>query len=306
MLSLYKLEIFATVVAEGSFSAAAHRLYMTQPAVSQHIQDLESGLGTRLFDRGRRGVTLTKAGETLYDYTQRILNLVIEAESAVTSVQNISAGQISIGATPGVSVYMMPEWTRSFREQFPNLTTGLMTDITSAIVDAVATERIDIGIVEGELHSLNNPSIQSTGLRDIALYVIVGKGHPWCQQEQISIDALNGQPFITRQPNSQTRIWIDGVLTRHGVRPRIVAEFDNPESIKHAVMSNMGVTILPDYAVKREIEAGMVRALALTNLPLVRQLKLIHKKGRPFSAVTRAFLRHIQHELPSIRPLLEP
>lgn len=83
MLNLYKLEIFATVVQTGSFSAAAERLLMTQPAVSQHIQDLEASLGARLFQRGRRGVTLTPAGETLHSYTQEILRLLAEAENAV-------------------------------------------------------------------------------------------------------------------------------------------------------------------------------------------------------------------------------
>jgi DNA-binding transcriptional LysR family regulator len=89
MLSLYKLEIFNAVVQEGSFSRAAQRLYLTQPAVSQHIQSLESSLGTRLFKRGRRGVQLTPAGEMLHDYTRCIMRLLAEAESAITNVEYV-------------------------------------------------------------------------------------------------------------------------------------------------------------------------------------------------------------------------
>ncbi len=107
MLNLHKLEIFATVVRVGSFSAAAEQLLMTQPAVSQHIQDLEASLGTRLFERGRRGVTLTAAGEKLHDYTRTILQLVSEAENAVTDVEHLTSGEIVVGATPGVSVYLL-------------------------------------------------------------------------------------------------------------------------------------------------------------------------------------------------------
>ena len=96
MLNLYKLEIFAIAAQTGSFSAAAERLLMTQPAVSQHIQDLEASLGAKLFARGRRGVTLTPAGETLHRYTQEILRLLAEAENAVTDVQNLASGQVRV------------------------------------------------------------------------------------------------------------------------------------------------------------------------------------------------------------------
>ncbi len=109
MLDLHKLNIFAAVARTGSFSAAAEQLLLSQPAVSQHVHDLEAGLGTRLFERGRRGVMLTPAGAQLYDYAQAIFRLVAEAESAVTDVANLAAGQLAVGATPGVSVYLLPE-----------------------------------------------------------------------------------------------------------------------------------------------------------------------------------------------------
>jgi DNA-binding transcriptional LysR family regulator len=114
MLSLYKLEIFAAVVHAGSFSAASDRLFMTQPAVSQHIQTLEASLGTTLFVRGRRGVSLTPAGESLYGYTLQILRLVAEAESAVTDVENLAEGQIQIGATPGLTSTWCPNGYKVF------------------------------------------------------------------------------------------------------------------------------------------------------------------------------------------------
>ena len=114
MLDLHKLDIFATVARTGSFSAAAEQLLLSQPAVSQHVHDLEASLGTRLFARGRRGVTLTPAGVQLHDYTQAIFRLVAEAESAVTDVANLAAGQLAIGATPGVSVYLLPEPIQEF------------------------------------------------------------------------------------------------------------------------------------------------------------------------------------------------
>lgn len=304
MLSLYKLEIFVAVVRAGSFSGAASRLYMTQPAVSQHMQDLEASLGTALFTRGRRGVTLTPAGETLYDYTQRILRLVAEAENAVTDVENLREGQISIGATPGVSVYLLPEWIQAFRERYPNLNVTLQTNVTTQIVGDVIGHRLDIGFVEGELEGIQQEGLNNHVLTPIEMVVIVGKGHDWCQRDSVQTSMLDGQPFITRQPGSRTRVWIDTMLAQHGVKPRIVGEFDNPESIKHAVMSNMGVTILPEYAVRREINAQLVRALPVQDIALQRNLKLIWDATVPFTPITRALLKYLSQEYTDLSALL--
>src|SRR5688572_17053691 len=179
MLSLYKLEIFAAVVHSGSFSAAAQRLYMTQPAVSQHIQDLEISLGTSLFVRGRRGVSLTSQGEKLYDYTQRILLLVAEAESEVTHVENLESGQITIGATPGVSVYLLPDWLQGFRTTYPKLNVSLETAVTTENIVGVMEHKLDIAIVEGELEKIQRKGLGSLTIRPVNMLVVVGADHEW-------------------------------------------------------------------------------------------------------------------------------
>jgi DNA-binding transcriptional LysR family regulator len=304
MLSLYKLEIFATVVQAGSFSAAATRLYMTQPAVSQHIQDLEASLGTPLFIRGRRGVTMTSAGETLYDYTQRILHLVAEAESKVTRVENLDSGQIMIGATPGVSVYLLPDWIHSFRERYPGLNVALQTDVTTRTAINILENRLDIGFVEGELEKIQRKGLGHLELRPVHLLVVVSKDHPWYERTSVTVDDLHEQNFITRQPGSRTRVWLDGLLADHSVQPHIVGEFDNQEAIKQAVMSNMGVTILPDYAVIRESQAGLLKTLSVEDVQLERYLKLIWNKNAPFTPVTRALLAHLKNVFPPLQQLL--
>jgi len=304
MLSLYKLEIFAAVVREGSFSAAAARLHMTQPAISQHIQDLEHVLGTTLFKRGRRGVTLTSTGETLHNYTNRILQLVAEAEAAVTDIENLSGGQVRIGATPGVGVYLLPEWVRSFQSRVTQVTVNLQTDVTTRIVNAVLDHRLDIGFVEGELESVTNPRLARLVLQDIALSVVVGQGHAWWNRDSIPVSALDGRPFVARPLNSDTRSWLDNVMTTQGIQPRIVAEFDNPESIKHAVMSGLGITVLPEYAAKRECESGLLRTLAIDDLTLQRSLKLVWDQQFPFAPPTRAFLLHLARDFPQLHDLI--
>lgn len=305
MLSLYKLEIFAAVIQAGSFSAAAQRLYMTQPAVSQHIQDLEHSLGTSLFIRGRRGVTLTVSGETLYNYTKRILSLVAEAESQVTNVEHLSSGQLTLGATSGVSTYLLPDWLQGFREKYPQLNIALQTAVTSQTIKGVMEHKLDIAFVEGELEKLQRKGLAHMVLRPVTMVVAVGQGHSWCKRDSVMIEMLNEHPFITRQPYSRTRIWIDSILEEHGVHPQIVGEFDNQEAIKQAVMANMGVAIMPDYTLEREQSAGLIRILPVEGLVLQRQLKLIYDETMPFTPIARALLRYLINLFPSLEPLTQ-
>ena len=305
MISLYKLEIFALVVQTGSFSAAAERLLMTQPAVSQHIQDLEAALGAKLFARGRRGVTLTEAGETLHRYTQEILRLVAEAESAVTDVRHLASGQARMAATPGVGVYLLPDWVQAFRQAHPNLTVTVQTSITPSIVAGLRRGEMDLGFVEGELDSFDQEGIAALELEVNEQFVIVGPKHPWWERKSVQLEELAGKGIVMRQRNSQTRIWLDGELQRAGVQVQVVAEFDNVESIKRAVAKGKDIAILPEYAVRSELEMGLLRALPVEGKPLQRTLKLVWNPSHPFSAVTRAFLRFLAHELPPLSAVLD-
>lgn len=305
MLSLYKLEIFAAVVGAGSFSAAAQRLYMTQPAVSQHIQDLEHSLGTALFIRGRRGVTLTAAGETLFQYTERILRLVAEAEGQVTNVEFLNSGQVTLGATSGVSTYLLPDWLHGFREKYPQLNIALQTSVTSTNIAGVMEHKLDLAFVEGELEKLQRKGLANVVLRPVDMVLAVGPGHEWNKLDSISVDMLDGKAFITRQPNSRTRVWIDSVLDKQGVHPRNVGEFDNQEAIKQAVMSNMGASILPDYTIEREQAAGLIRIVPVEGILLQRHLKLIYDETMPFTPIAKSLLLYMSDLFPTLKSLVE-
>ncbi|MBX3053406.1 MAG: LysR family transcriptional regulator [Caldilineaceae bacterium] len=301
MLNLYKLEIFAIVVQSGSFSAAAERLLLTQPAVSQHIQDLESALGARLFDRGRRGVTLTAAGETLHGYTQQILRLVAEAEAAVTDVTQLASGEMAVVATPGVSVYLLPDWVQTFRGQYPNLTVQVQTSTTPQIVAQLLSGKADIGLIEGELEAIDTAGIGVLALEEVEQFVVVGPTHPWWGRDSLVCADLHGQSFVMRQRTSQTRIWLDSRFVAAGTSVQVVAEFDNVESIKRAVERGIGISVLPAYAIAVEVEGGRLRGLPVRDKPMRRTLKLLwNEEGYP-TPVCRAFVRHLAAYFPQLQ-----
>ncbi|NJL33411.1 MAG: LysR family transcriptional regulator [Chloroflexaceae bacterium] len=300
MIDPYKLRIFMRVADVGSFSQAANTLYMSQAGVSQHIQELEASLGTRLFERGRRGVTLTDAGRTLHEYSTQILHLLAEAELAVTNVANLPEGQMNVGATPGMSAYLLPDWIYRFRQQYPALSVSLHTATTGGIVHDLTHRKIDMGFIEGELDDCDDSRLEVVPLQEVEQLVIVGQKSPWWEHPAIPLAALNEHALVTRQPHSQTRIWLDQTLHQHGLNPRIAGEFDNMESIKRMVISSACYSVLPAYTVQSEIELGLLRALPISDYPLRRTLKLLWNRTVPFSPVVRAFLLQLKRDFPEL------
>lgn len=295
MLSLHKLDVFSQVVRMGSFSRAAETMLMTQSAVSHHIRDLEVHLGASLFVRGPRGVTCTSAGETLYEYTVQIFKLLAEAENQITNIEKITGGEVSIGATPGVSMYLLPDWILSFSEKYPNLVVNLHTGTCAENIEMLHGLRLDIAIVEGELDEKSSQGLAVRLLQEIEQRVVIGPKHPWWGRDCIELSELTDQEMIMRQPTSQTRIWLDSELEMCNVRPRVTAVFDNVESIKRTVALGTSVTILPPYSTYEEEQAGSLRSLSVNHdRPLQRRLKLLSLVDKPPLPATGAFLRHLE------------
>jgi len=306
MLDLYKLQIFSVVVREGSFSAAGNRLYMTQSAVSQHIKELETSLGRQLFQRGWRGVKLTTYGEILSRYTEEIFALVAQAEIALTDVEHLTSGRVSIGATPGIAIYLVPDWVQRFRARYPQLTVALQTGITSEIVGDILGQRLDIGFIEGELDDHLPARLSTMVLQEIEQQVVVGFKHRFWKRDMLRIDDLHQQSFIVRQTNSQSRKWFEEILRQYAIEPVIGAEFDNLESIKRAVSLGMCLAILPPYVVQTEVEQHLLHMIPIEGKPFTRSLKLIWDSQVRFSPVTRAFLVELSQRYSALNTLVSP
>ncbi len=291
MIDLHKLRIFTVVAQEGSFSAAAQRLYLTQPAISQHVADLEARLGVSLFARGRRGVILTPQGQVLYRYAEQILSLVTEAERAVVNTDALAEGQVIIGATPGAGAYLLPEWVRAFRARYPAILVTIQTAVTRHIIRDLKARHLDLGIIEGEIKARQAHGLTVIPLQRVEQYIVVGPQHPWWGRASIPIAALVDQPIVMRPPGSQTRQWLERSLSRLGLAPQVEAEYDNLESIKRAVAGGKGVAILPDYAVQQEEAHGALWRIAIEGAPLMRTLKLLHPRIDLVPATASAFLK---------------
>jgi DNA-binding transcriptional LysR family regulator len=303
MITLHKLKIFLTVCDRGSFNQAAQQLLLAQSVVSQHMQDLEVTLGAPLFERTSRGVQPTQAGTTLYDYAKRIFTLLHDAEREILQI-GATQQTLSIAATPGVSVYLLPMWLQTLQAAHPTINVSLQTALTGEVTRDVLSGRYDLGFLEGELRELDQAAIGRITLRNIDYFVTVQAGHLWADRESIKPDELETQPFINRQPSSRTRRWLETVFDTQHVRLRTVAELDSPGAIKYALLNNMGVAILPDYAIARETERGEIILLRIEDVPLRRPLLMIWAKDRVFNPVQRAFIGLLSADFPALSAVL--
>ncbi len=304
MITLHKLKLFIVVYERGSFNRAAQELYLSQSAISQHMHSLEAALGASLFERSPQGVQPTPAGELLYDYARKMLNLLAEAEREIMQVDQVQNHQLTVSATPGISVYLLPVWLQQFQVAYPNINVSLQTVLTAEVVRDVLNGRYDLGFLEGELEELDAEHLGKMRLLDIDYYVMVNSQHPWAALETIPAAELPQQPFINRQPASRTRHWLEHTLAQNQLKLKNIAELDSPGAIKYALLNRMGAAILPDYSVEREIERGEIHKLTISEFDLKRPLMLVWDKRQPFTPIQRAFITLLAQNAPQLQMLL--
>lgn len=303
MIDLHRLDIFTRVVDEGSFSGAAAQLGMTQSAVSQHMRGLERALGVELFLRGRRGVTITPEGETLLRYARQVFALLGEAESALAGSSAGPGGTLRLGATPGAGLYLLPDWLQSFSTRTPGVSIAIQTSTSARTAADVLARRLDAALIEGEVE-VRPSRLGAITLMQPEQFVVIGQRHPWWERQAVRLRDLDGMALVMRPRDSQTRIWLDGVLAAYGIRPVIAAEYDQPESIKRAVSGSTHAAVLPEYVAGHEIALGLLRALPVEDAPLRRDLRLVWDRSRPFTPALRAFLRHLSGMFPVMAGLV--
>ncbi len=293
MIDLYKLKIFQTAAQEGSLTAAAERMQLQQPGVSQHIKDLEATLGATLFERGRRGVTLTTAGQVLLDYTHCIFKMLDEAETAVTQVGQLTKTELHIGATEEIGIYVMPGWLGEFHQRYQNLRVKLHTTDGLAIKRQVKAGELDLGFIDSETPA--GARVASVYLQDVTLRVIVHPRHQWVERETVAIEELAAQPFIIDGRNELPWLTVD---------LDVVASFNSLEAIKKAVSNGMGIAMVPACTIAPELATGQLHSLTVSDVVPKRYLSAIWANRSALSPVAKAFLIYLAEEFPQLAKVI--
>ena len=294
-----QLAAFCAVVERKSFSQAAERLGVTQPAVSLQIRSLEQRLGRQLLDRSGRRVEPTEAGLRLYASAQRLLALEESLlEELAEDEEGALSGTLELGASTGPGGTVVPLLLCEFQEEHPELRVRLTVSDTQTVVDRVADRELELGIVgAGRRH--RGVAFEPFFRDEVVL--ACPPEHPFAGRT-ISLDQLKTQPLIVMQEGAGVRQVIEDELRKAGTRLRdldVRLELGLQESARSAVLAGHGVTFISRLAVESDLAAGRVATARVRGLDPVREIFLARAVGRSETRAARAFVVYAREHLPA-------
>jgi DNA-binding transcriptional LysR family regulator len=301
-MTLRQLEVFVAVAQALSFRRAAEGLHTSQPALSQHVRDLEDELGTRLLDRLGRRVQLTEAGRLLLDHAHRVFATLESAREVIGELHGLQRGSLLVGASTTPGIYVLPRVIGAFRQRHPKITVDLRIANSRVIEERIRTNALDLGVVGG--HGLApGEACLAAGLLD-ELVLIVWPTHPWARRREIAPRALASAALLVREEGSATRHVTERALQSAGVRYTAAMELDHTEAIKQAVMAQLGVAFVSIHTIRGELAARALHAVRVHGLPIRRHFHVIHNEARALPASAQAFL-HLLNEASRRQPATE-
>ena len=293
-----QLAAFCAVVERESFSQAAVRLGVTQPAVSQQVRALEKRVGQQLLDRSGRRVVPTEAGLRLYEGAQRLLALEEQLlEQVAAEDAGALRGRLEIGASTGPGANVVSLLLCEFQQRNPDVNVALSVQDTRRIVEQVAARELELGVV-GAARRQRSVSFE-TFFRD-EVVLVCPPGHRFAGKA-ITLDELRAEPLIVMQAGAGVRAVIEEELRAAGLRLRdfdVHLELGLQESVKSAVVAGYGVTFISRTAIEAELAAGTLAVARVEGLEPSREIALVRSVGRAPSRVVDAFLAFARERLP--------
>jgi DNA-binding transcriptional LysR family regulator len=288
-MDLHRLEIFVKVAELKSFTLAAEALRLSQPTVSEHIRSLEEMVEATLVDRLGRELRLTAAGQLLYRYAVKLLQVREEARQAMADFRGVQAGRIVIGASTIPGSYLLPQIIGAFKRKHPAVQITLKIANTAAVAEMVQKGEVGLGLVGSRLPE-KRLSFEEVYLDELVLAVT--PQHPWAARPEVAPAELYGQPFIMRERGSGTQMAVKRILGEHGLdfgNLTVAAEMPNTEAVRQSIKAGVGIGILSRLAVAAELAYGDLVAVTVTGIELHRPLYLIQRLGRELPAVYESF-----------------
>jgi DNA-binding transcriptional LysR family regulator len=284
-----RLQVFHAVARQLSFTKAAEVLFMTQPAVTFQIKQLEEHFNTRLFDRGHGRISLTPAGELVLAYAERILGLSSEMDVRLAEMTGEIGGSLLVGASTTIAEFMLPRILGEFKSTYPNVRPRLVVGNSESIEVRVAEHTIDIGFIESPSHQ---PNLETEICSEDELQVICSPKFPLAKFKELTPQQLTAYAYVSREPGSGTREFTDEYLRRAGVgadHMKLVMELGSPIALNGVVESGLGFGIASCASVRKAQRLGDLVAIPLKPR-LTRTLSMVYPKEKFRSRLVVTFV----------------
>jgi len=298
-VDLYKCKSFSTVAELGSFSRAAEQLFLTQPAVSAQIKELENEYNTRLFERIGRTVTLTPEGEALLPYVRSMLSTYDESISAVELLKDQEDGSIRLGVSDLPGARLVPSYLSRFLSVHPRVTFTITAKNAQTILELLRQNKLDIGIIGARDEDLKRPELVGDILFRDEIVLAVSKSHALAVKDSVEVCELSDMPIIVSLKNTVSRQAIDRLFRRHSIPHKIAYEIGNKAMIKSMVEHNLGIAFFSSLEIQKEAQSEWIKILSVQDAQLSRYIHVLHHRDKELSPSCRLFSEFLfEHEDP--------
>ena len=276
----FRLKVFASVAKNLSFTKASQELFISQPSVTKHIQELEAAYQTRLFERKGNSIILTEAGRVFWEYSKRILEGYSRLEYEMSLLRNVHSGELRLGASTTIAQYVLPPLLAHFAERFPQITLNLLSGNSAQIEKALTEHRIDLGLVEGNARQQN---LKYTAFMSDELVAVVNTHSRWSKCDEIEPSELCQIPLVLRERGSGTLDVLLSALGEHHIKLSDLSvrmHLGSTESIKLFIENSDCMGILSIRSINREIFSGKFKVVDINGLSMNREFDFVQLQGQ--------------------------
>lgn len=299
-MNLNQLKVFCEVVDRKGFTRAAEALYLTQPAVSRQVQELEKHYGVELFEQIGKRIYPTEAGNTLYEYAKQVFHTLDDLDVEIDELKGLKAGHLRLAASATAGTYLLPPLLGQFKRKYPGVEVLLEIHNSQQVERRLLeSQQLDLGVME---QPVAEQALHSEAFDTDELMVILSPEHPKAQLDILTVDDLQGERFILREVGAGTRTLLEKEFVRLNLRVRPVMEMGNTAAVKQAVAANLGISIVSTRSIRLETAAGLLKALPCPEMNLQRDILFVHHKDRRLSRAAQAFLQILKKAYPTEVP----
>ncbi|MGE0431980.1 MAG: LysR family transcriptional regulator [Planctomycetota bacterium] len=286
------LRTFLAVHRHHNFTRAAEELFISQPAVSRQMQQLEADLGVQLIEHIGKSLHLTPAGETLAREAETVLGDLERLAERVRAHRAADVGWLRIGASTTPGYFLLPKLLGEFHRRFSDVELGYQVDNSSAIEQLLVRNELDIGFIGVET---SNPLLMHESVVDDEVVCFAAAGHPLARKKQIDTAELSEHVLVMRELGSATGGLAHHWLREHKVTPRRTIQLASPEAIRALVGAGVGYSFMSIHGLREQIDAGTICRVDVPGLRLVRPILIVRHRDKHRTPVMDAFL-HIVRE----------
>jgi DNA-binding transcriptional LysR family regulator len=301
-LTLRQLRVFGAVARHLSFSRAAEELYLTQPAVSMQIKQLEDNIGLPLFEQLGKKIYLTDAGRELSQYSRSIAQQLKEMEEVLDQLKGLERGRLLVSVV-STAKYFVPGLLARFQKMHPKVAASIYVANREHVLKHLADNEVDLAILGRPPQGMD---LQAEPIMENPLVCVAAPDHPLAKQKKISLSRLAQESFLVREAGSGTRNAMERFFSEHEIPLNRSMEMDTNEAIKAVVGAGLGLSVISLHTCELEVETGRLVVLNVEGFPIVRNWYLVHRTQKRLTAVAQSFREYLLSEAPKVVAARKP